>query len=612
MVDMEKITFTRDMAKDIIKVIKRTHPRYINIGIRGNKVIIVERLDVDGFSKLISEPIVMLNNRFKWGCYIRVGEDEKVYEQLTSEQYKQIEDFIYYTVNKALPIINKFGFVVSDTMIHCVQELIGLLKYLYNVEYVDFDYVEAGYSEELIKAYITADEPYFSKTTVKEDGKFKVKNKRTLNEHLKKVNVNRVYDDKQKKFILDTVKELLNVRTDYEGAIVNSIQKGSKYLEESEIIDALSVLLHHIDGLRFNTILIRRHKEKLEEFKEIYENRTITSIKSVIHKNRPYVLVKGDLSDFTYVVGRGNYEYQTSFADKPGVTKVEDGCLMTVNAFLELTNTEIYYTQKEAIDVQKGDWERLFYVNKKYYRSISKNLVKAIDYDINNVGDGFTIIEYNTNLKHQTCLGSKSTVFEQTFLNENDPYGSGSLDEDSDNYYEILKEIAEVDSSSEFAHRFNKYKAGYEMRNAEYDAEEAKQFEKDKEFIEKLYEEMLPTLLKKLAPQVKQYTGKDEITLDDLKELDRKAVFGLDSGFVFTKYESNTLQQKYESIERLSRQAVREGELPKGSELKGIDRATYYPRVQSITIAGTIARAVAEEYNKRNPRRKIYVYTQLD
>lgn len=463
---MVKLRFTREDSAGVIKQIKDHRPKYIYVATNGKEFKLVSGHKVANI--LYNEPIVRIANKLGWGIRTSVGRDEDIYNQLTGEHYKQLEDDIYTTINSRVRVINQFGFLASAGLIRQYEYLVEQINGVVNADYQDISY--EGISDEVVDAYKKEHDPWFSNAVEVDRANklLKVKAKRSFKDHIVKVKLDGGISDELGLFIKDVVGRLVRVNKNYDEAIVLSIQKYSK-LGDDELFKGLSTISNHVADLSRNYIVNVKHIEKLREFNSKYNSRVVEWVKPVLDKGRPHILVKGDLSKF-------RYETESDimgFDRKSGVRKVEDNTyLLTMRAFIELENADGYYNrddsfykQLETADFLEGDWSQLFYVNDRYYKTVNKNLVKAIDSAINK-NLGFRHYTFNSGKEGANLFGLKNILFYKDFLDDDSGYRLGK---DDDDYKELLESIAMVDEDSLFAIKYRAFVDGYERRNRSYD-----------------------------------------------------------------------------------------------------------------------------------------------
>lgn len=602
---MVKLRFTREDSARVIKQIKENRPKYIYVATNGREFRLVS--DHKTANILYKEPIVRVSNKLGWGISTSVGRDEDIYAQLTGEHYKQLEDDIYTTINSMVRAINQFGFLASAMLIRQYQYLVDQITEVANKNYQDISY--EGVSDEVLDAYKKEHDPWFSNAIEVDRANkvLKVKAKRSFKDHIVKIKLDGSISNGVGLFIKDIVGSLARVVKNYDEAIVVMIKKHSK-LGNDEIFKGLSTISNHVADLSRNYTVNLTHIERLREFNSKYNRRVIEWIKPVVDKGRPHVLVKGDLSKFRYETG----SYIMGFDRKSGVRKVEDNTyLLTMNAFSELEGAEGYdnrddsfFKQLETADFLEGDWSQLFYVNDRYYKTVNKNLVKAIDSAINK-NLGFRHYIFNSGKEGASLFGFKNILFYKDFLGEDNGY---SLGKDDDDYKELLESIALVDTDSLFAREYRDFVVGYERRSRSYDEELAQKYIDDANKLEEIYGRIKDEFLDKIKPALKARYGYEINTFDEFVQLDGK--FGLDSGFVFVEYVDAKVQQEAKDFRDLYDDEVRNGGVF-SVKYKYPDQAAIYPNVQSVVIKGNVARYVVSEFNKTSER-KLKVREVLD
>ena len=581
-----KLSFTREDVAAIMKQIKDTKPETFLIYRRPNNTYTIAPYKGDD------------NYLYRGNSYtlyrevlgLRTPRRENLYQALTAEQYKLIEDVIYKEINSTLTLAKVFGFVPSNEMMTQFKVLLGHIKqYLQAKEQSkeSYDIVEhTNITQEELPAIM---EGYQAERQGEFVQALKVEGSRISNRNLSRLKdirplYRRFTEQYSGREIPDLTWELIQVilRTQkhFEDGIATLIKENSHAYSQEEIQTSLTYARYFIDQLSSVYQHLPRTMMQIQDFADKYRIKRIESYQTTLHNGRPYITVRGN--DKFINKGAGTL---------PGVTRLDTGeYLMTFNAFNEFESYAYDEGEKDAvIDFLKGDWENLYYANKRYYLTPGKALAKAVEQDAE-----FTLYTYNSDKKYSNALGMVIPIFSTTF----NGYGTGyQLDESQDDHYELLASLYEmVDKNTDYASRFEYYDRGYKIRQLEVNEESIERYEDDRKQLETLYQENADVL----AEQFGKKTQLDIKRASDLKQFDSSGIFGLDVGFIDIEYENSTYNQELQHINKGRQDRV------------GPNYAHCYPRVQSLTIKRPFARYVVEEFNKRHPERKLKMTAKLD
>lgn len=577
---MKKIRLTRESLQGLLKTIYQNNMEYIRIQLQVNKqgdFRFKQVLYEKGQPNIIyTIPMVRVINHL--GIPHPYNKIEEIYQTLTSEHKKAIEDYIYYLVNQKCDVINLIGFVGDNELTGYVTEVLHRIKdsQLPVVKELSFDeigVVDMGIVESFQAEY----QPYINNAIDVTKHGFKQKRDIGYFNYALKLTSSQTKDGRNHTFleryqyIEELLKRLKNTRTKQSEVFYRWVKelKLVHKLTVEQINEVLKSLLHILTQTRSYLELVPYYGKKLKEFAEQYdEGHLLQSIKPITVKGRPYILVEGDVASVKYRVNSGKYYYYDSFARKRGVKELEDGkYVMTFNAFRDFYDEAEVYATLKYTKYLEGDWDCLYEVHGEYFFNITPKFIKYVQ-------DGeteFTLYQYNKNKESHNSLGMKLPYFTHTFLGYNSNYRLG---EDDDDYYDLLKEIRDkAPSRCGFTQEFNYFKQGYHIRNGSLDEQLEDITAKHEHTANRLAMVYNNNKGQLLAAFNKRF-GTQYESLSDINEKDFEGQLGLDSGFVFLEFEDDSLNEEARAIR--NRIGTNEYDIT--------SKVNIEPRVQSLTL----------------------------